>query len=131
MIVGDLVKRKPVTSTKDATLAEIARLMKENEVGSVVIVDERMRPVGIITERDVVMAIADGIPVTSKAERVMSGGPVQVNAKSDITEALALMLSRNIRHLVVVNDEGVLVGVVSSRDLLRAVGSIALDLSIW
>ena len=131
MIVGDLVKRKPITSTKDATLAEIARLMKENEVGSVVIVDEWMRPVGIITERDVVMAVADGVPVTSKAERVMSGEPVQVNAKSDITEALALMLSRNIRHLVVVNDEGVLIGVVSSRDLLRAVGSIALDLSIW
>ena len=131
MIVGDLVKRKPVTSTKDVTLAEIARLMKENEVGSVIIVDEGMRPVGIITERDVVMAVADGVPVTLKAERVMSGGPVQVNAKSDITEALALMLSRNIRHLVVVNDEGVLVGVVSSRDLLRAVGSIALDLSIW
>ncbi len=130
MIVRDLVKRRPVTASKEATLSDLARLMKENEVGSVVIV-ENDRPIGIVTERDLVIAIADGVDPQTKAKDFMSYDPVKVKYDTDVTAALSIMISRNIRHLVVVDESQRLIGVVSSRDLLKAVGSIALDLAIW
>jgi len=130
MIVGDLIKRKPVTAGLNATLSDVAKLMKENDVGSVVIT-EGNRPVGIITERDLVYAVADGLSPETPVTKVMSYDPVKVRQDEDVSSALSLMVSRNIRHLVVVSDEGDLVGVVSSKDMLKAVGSIALDLAIW
>ena len=130
MIVRDLIKRKPVTAGLNATLSDVAKLMKENDVGSVVIM-EGNKPVGIITERDLVYAVADGLSPETSVTKVMSYDPVKVRQDEDVSSALSLMVSRNIRHLVVVNDEGDLVGVVSSKDMLKAVGSIALDLAIW
>jgi len=130
MIVRDLIKRKPVTAGLNATLSDVAKLMKENDVGSVVIT-EGNRPVGIITERDLVYAVADGLSPETPVTKVMSYDPVKVRQDEDVSSALSLMVSRNIRHLVVVSDEGDLVGVVSSKDMLKAVGSIALDLAIW
>jgi Predicted signal-transduction protein containing cAMP-binding and CBS domains len=130
MIVRDLIKRKPVTADLNATLSDVAKLMKENDVGSVVIT-EGNKPVGIITERDLVYAVADGLSPETPVTKVMSYDPVKVRQDEDVSSALSLMVSRNIRHLVVVNDEGDLVGVVSSKDMLKAVGSIALDLAIW
>ena len=130
MIVRDLIKRKPVTAGLNATLSDVAKLMKENDVGSVVIT-EGNKPVGIITERDLVYAVADGLSPETPVTKVMSYDPVKVRQDEDVSSALSLMVSRNIRHLVVVSDEGDLVGVVSSKDMLKAVGSIALDLAIW
>ena len=130
MIVRDLIKRKPVTAGLNNNLSDVAKLMKENDVGSVVIT-EGNRPVGIITERDLVYAVADGLSPETPVTKVMSYDPVKVRQDEDVSSALSLMVSRNIRHLVVVNDEGDLVGVVSSKDMLKAVGSIALDLAIW
>ncbi|MCI4456015.1 MAG: CBS domain-containing protein [Sulfolobus sp.] len=130
MIVRDLIKRKPVTAGLNATLSEVASLMKENDVGSVIIT-EGNKPVGIITERDLVYAVADGLSPETPVTKVMSYDPVKVRQDEDVSSALSLMVSRNIRHLVVVNDEGDLVGVISSKDMLKAVGSIALDLAIW
>jgi Predicted signal-transduction protein containing cAMP-binding and CBS domains len=130
MIVRDLIKRKPVTADLNATLSDVAKLMKENDVGSVVIT-EGNKPVGIITERDLVYAVADGLSPETPVTKVMSYDPVKVRQDEDVSSALSLMVSRNIRHLVVVNDERDLVGVVSSKDMLKAVGSIALDLAIW
>ena len=105
--------------------------MKREGIGSLVIVNENFSPIGIITEWDIVYAVADGIPLESKVAEIMSINPVTIDSNADISEALALMTSRGIRHLVVINKEGKVVGVISITDVIKAVGVIALDLAIW
>ncbi|MFP3201553.1 MAG: CBS domain-containing protein [Sulfolobus sp.] len=131
MIVSDLIKRKVITARPDISIREASKIMKREGIGSLVIVNENFSPIGIITERDIVYAVADGIPLESKVAEIMSINPVTIDSNADISEALALMTSRGIRHLVVINKEGKVIGVISITDVIKAVGVIALDLAIW
>lgn len=131
MKIIELVNRKPVTASSKITIRQAAEVMKKEGVGSIVISDDNYTPIGIVTERDIVYAVADGISLDSTIDQIMSQNPVTIDADADISEAVALMSSRGIRHLVVVNKEGKIVGVISIRDVVKAVGSIALDLAFW
>jgi len=118
--VSSLVKRQPVTLGPDATVEEAAKLMHEEGVSCVVVV-EGSKPVGIFTERDLVRVVATGLPLSSKLESVMTKNLVVIKARSTVGEALFLMTKHKIRHLPVVDDEGNLVGVVSIRDVAEAI----------
>jgi CBS domain-containing protein len=117
MKVGTLCQMDVITVDVEDSLSEAAGVMQFHEVGSL-IAFEGNKMVGIITERDLVRAVADGvrtqvIPVRS----YMSESPVVVESTTEADEAVRLMLELGIRHLPVV-DGGELVGVVSGRDLL-------------
>ncbi|QIW25151.1 CBS domain-containing protein [Sulfolobus sp. S-194] len=131
MIVSQLITKKPVIASKDISIREAARIMKKEEVGSLVIVDKDYKAIGIVTERDLLYAIADEIPLDKPVSEIMSQNPVTIEENSDISEAVALMTSREIRHLIVVDHDGKVKGVISIRDVARAVGAIALDLAFW
>ncbi|BCU69366.1 CBS domain-containing protein [Stygiolobus caldivivus] len=131
MKVIQLVNRKPVTASSDITIKRAAELMKKEGIGSIVISDKEYNPLGIVTERDIIYAIADNVPLDSPIDQIMSQNPVTIDSEADISEAVALMSSRGIRHLVVVNKDGKVVGVISIKDVVKAVGSIALDLAFW
>jgi CBS domain-containing protein len=107
-----------VTVDRATTIAEAATVMGAHHVGSALIV-EGGRAVGIFTERDVLRALASDFDAAKDlVERWMTRDPVGVEASTDVRDALALMLERGFRHLVV-TDTGVLVGIVSLRDLSR------------
>jgi citrate synthase len=107
----------PVSAPVDAPLVAAIRLMHQRRVGSVVIVDGA-RPVGIVTERDVLGAADDGDLTMLKVADVMSA-PVDTAAVEQAPQAtLDLMRERGYRHLPVV-DHDELIGVVSLRDLAR------------
>ncbi|BAB67481.1 CBS domain-containing protein [Sulfurisphaera tokodaii] len=131
MIVSQLITKKPVIASKDISIREAAKIMKKEEVGSLVIVDKDYKAIGIVTERDLLYAIADEIPLDKPVSEIMSQNPVTIEENSDISEAVALMTSREIRHLIVVDHDGKVKGVISIRDVARAVGAIALDLAFW
>jgi CBS domain-containing protein len=131
MKIIQLVNRRPVTANSEISIKQAAEIMKRESVGSIVITDKDYNPIGIVTERDIIYAIADGIPLESSIDQIMSQNPVTVDGEADISEAVALMSSRGIRHLVVLNKEGKVVGVISIKDVVKAVGSIALDLAFW
>ncbi|AAY79704.1 conserved CBS domain protein [Sulfolobus acidocaldarius DSM 639] len=131
MLVSQLVSRKPVTVDLKTSIKDATKVMRREGVGSLVIVDNDFRPVGIVTERDIVYAIAQDIPIDTPISEIMSRDPVSINGGSDVSEAVALMTSRGIRHLVVINNEGRTIGVISVRDVVKAVGAIALDLAFW
>jgi CBS domain-containing protein len=120
MDVNTIYRDEVFSITEAETLEEAARRMRGNEVGSLVVVDDR-RCVGIITERDLTRAIAEGDdPHRAKVSGYMSIRPITVTPETGIREAAAEMLETEVRHLPV-GVGGELIGMVSLRDLLTVV----------
>ena len=119
MRVGELPLRPLVAVAPRSSLAEVAGRMRAQDSGAaVVVVGDRL--VGIVTERDIVGAIADGLdPREASAAVVMSSHPATVGAGEDLRLVAVRMVSLGVRHLPVVDDEGVPVGLLSARDLIR------------
>jgi CBS domain-containing protein len=103
-----------------ATLQEAAQSMRERKISSLA-VTEKDRLVGIMTERDIVTAVADGADSeVAHVRDYMTPNPVSAGADMTIEEATQTMLEHGFRHLPVVDDDQRLVGIVSLRDLARA-----------
>jgi len=77
------------------------------------------KPVAVISERDVIKALAMKMPLSTPVEAFMSTRLISIRPDEDVTKAADLMINHNIRHLVVVNPDGSLLGMVSIRDVLR------------
>ena len=132
--VKDAMTSSPATATPSQSLAEAARLMKEQDVGSVPVVDGS-RLVGVLTDRDIVVrAVAEGgDPRTVQVGEIASHDVVTVRPDDDLDEALRLMAQHQIRRLAVVED-GQLVGVVAQADVAleakeKAVGHVVEEIS--
>ncbi len=129
--VGALIKRPPITVPADTSLLDVIKTMAAHNIGLVVVVDEAGRPVGVVSERDVIRALAKGVQLSEKALKVgTSGDLVTANIDDDIYSAVKKMRERGIRHILVVDHAGKLAGVISIRDLiedraLKAVGDKA------
>src|ERR1700682_5198374 len=92
--------------------------MRKDDSDSAVVMSEG-RLVGIITERDLVRAIADGVdPQQVRADVVMTSDPATVDADEDVAMVAVKMMRLDIRHLPVVNKAGKPVGLVSARNLV-------------
>ncbi|WP_291767416.1 CBS domain-containing protein [Caldivirga sp. UBA161] len=124
MKASELITRKgPVVIKVGSPVMEAIRLMADNNVGLVVIVDspENRRVLGVISERDVVRALAKGIDVNkATVEQVGTmGNIVSVKYYDYITTVARLMNERQVRHVVIVDDDNRVMGVISIRDLLK------------
>ena len=103
------------------TVAEAARLMLKRHVGAAVVVDERIPGPGIITERDVMRAVADRRdPEATPVEACMTFEARTATTNWDLDTAAEEMIKGHFRHLVVVDEQGSMVGLVSMRDIVRA-----------
>ncbi|WP_426956940.1 CBS domain-containing protein [Muricoccus radiodurans] len=100
---------------------EVARTLTRHRIGAVLVRDPDGRVLGIVSERDIVRAFATAgeLPVDLPAEEMMTRSLATVTPGTKITEALALMTDRRVRHLPVLED-GVLCGMVSIGDLVKA-----------
>ena len=110
--------QEPVTASATMTVSEAARLMKERNVGALMVVDER-KLVGVFTERDgLFRVLAEGRTGDATAlGEVMTRNPQTIGADKPFLHALQLMHEGGFRHLPVVEDERLL-GIVSVRDAL-------------
>ncbi len=116
MRVSEIMTGAAVIDTPEDTLAHAARRMWEQQTGSLLVMDGD-ELIGIITERDVLKAMATGVePATTPISEVMSKEVATVAPGTSLREAAKTMADRWIRHLPVV-DGGKVVGVVSQRDL--------------
>jgi CBS domain-containing protein len=120
MKIRELMTKQPTTVEPDATLGRVATLMKQEDCGSIPVV-EGGRLVGIVTDRDIVVrGIAAGAdPKTERVRKVMSSDPVTVGPDDDVMDAEKKMADRQIRRLPVVED-GRLVGIVVTAQIARA-----------
>jgi CBS domain-containing protein len=119
MKVRELMTKQPTTVEPDATLGEVATLMKQEDCGSIPVVDGN-RLVGIVTDRDIVIrAVAAGKdPKTLRVSEVMSSNPVTIGPDAAVDEARKVMADRQIRRLPVV-DKGALVGIIVTAQIAR------------
>jgi CBS domain-containing protein len=121
MNCGELASKPPVTITVDKTVVEAAEMMADYHVGLLVIVDEEnpKKPLGVISERDVIRTIAGKAPLTVTVDKAGTmNNFVYVYADEPITAAARKMKQFNVRHVVVLDRKGDLVGVISIRDLI-------------
>ena len=119
MKVKELMTREPACVGPDATLAEVATLMRQEDCGSIPVVREK-RLAGIVTDRDIVVrGIAAGKDAkTTPVSEVMSADPVCIGPDDDVREAEQLMGDRQIRRLPVV-EEGSLAGMLVIGQIAR------------
>ena len=119
MRLGELVGDAPYVCGPDTTLIEAAGAMEGSDLGSLAVV-EGHNLLGLITERDIRKAVADGTDLNSPVSQLMSGDPDTFDPDLDVWDAASWLAESSYRHLPVVGDEGDLLGVVSIRDLLKA-----------
>ena len=118
MRVRDLPPDRLLSVDPNTKLADVAREMRMNDQDSVAVMDDGVL-VGIITERDLVRAIADGVnPKEAAAALIMTVDPATVTADEDVSVVAVKMMRLGIRHLPVVNDKDEPVGLVSARSLV-------------
>ena len=116
--VADVMSSPVVTAKPSESVADVAARMEDHTVGAVVVV-EGDRPVGILTERDILRVAAGGSSSADvEVAGVMTADPDRIGPDVSVQEAFASLTERSYRHLPVVED-GVLVGIVSLRDLAR------------
>jgi CBS domain-containing protein len=123
MRVSDLSIDPLVSVTPEASLAEVARRMRVEDCGSAAVMSGG-RLLGIITERDLVQAIADGIdPRETTASLCMSADPVTASPGDEVAVVAMRMIVLGIRHLPVVDRAGTPLGMLSARGLAAALES--------
>jgi len=124
MQVGEIMKSDVKTADAEQTFSDVARLLHEHAISSVIVMDDE-QPAGIVTERDIVNVVAEGLdPRSVKVGERMSRNLDTVEPRTDIAEAAEHMARLKIRHLPVV-EHGRLVGIISVRDLTNwAVGEL-------
>ncbi len=119
MRLGDLVGDAPYVCGPDTTLVEAAAAMEGSDLGSLAVV-EGMELLGLVTERDIRRAVAAGTDLEAAVSTVMSDEPDTFDPDLDVWDAATWIAESGYRHLPVVDDDGSLLGVVSIRDLLKA-----------
>jgi CBS domain-containing protein len=118
MKVSDLPPGRLLSVSPQTRLADVAREMRLEDSDSAAVMDGG-RLVGIITERDLVRAIAEGVnPTQASAEVIMTPNPTTVNGDEDVSVVALKMMRLGIRHLPVVDDDGKPIGLVSARNLV-------------
>jgi CBS domain-containing protein len=131
MGIEDLVKKPPVSLPADAKCIEAAEVMREQNVGSIVVADGG-KPLGVITDRDLVVRVMarNEDPDELTVGEVMSKDPGFVIRTRSIDEVLATMRQLGVRRIPVVDENGELDGLVSMDDLIVAISGQLEDLAV-
>ena len=118
--IRDVMTSNPRTLEADRPVADAAKLMREEDVGLVPVV-EGDRLVGTLTDRDIaIRVVADGRdPQSTSVREVASTDLVTIDPEQDLDEALRLMAQHQVRRIPVVEEDGRLVGVVAQADVAR------------
>ncbi len=123
--VESIMTKDVKTAKKEHTVKAVASIMSENDIGSVVITESENLPLGIITERDVVRVVGKTEAFEALlyflTHEVMSKPVITIDSRSSLQDAIQTMKMKNIRRLPVVNSEGKMVGIITDKDVFRAI----------
>jgi CBS domain-containing protein len=113
MMIEDVVTAKPSVTVKDAI-----KILDEKHVGSIIIMDESQKCLGIFTERDAIRIVASDVPLDTPIDQVMTKHVATIGEEASLDEAKRLLISHGIRHLPVLNSKEEVVGLLSVRRFL-------------
>jgi len=134
MKVGDACNREVVVVERNASVRDAARLMRDFHVGDLIVVESgegRRRPVGILTDRDIVVGVlARDVDTESVAvQDVMSGELVTATEDESLLDAVKRMRAAGVRRTPVVDQDGTLIGILTVDDLLDLLSETLSDLT--
>lgn len=114
---------KVITIAPDTTVGETAQILKREQIGALVVCDDRRDILGIVSERDIVAALGDinrreGL-LEARVSALMTRDVVTISPATKVQECMQLMTEHHIRHLPV-TDDGALVGLVSIGDVVKS-----------
>jgi CBS domain-containing protein len=125
MLIREVMTETVVTAPPDRTVREIAEMMRERNVGSVVLI-EQQRPVGFLTDRDLTVSVlADGRDLGDHAADHASSPVITANAEMQVEEAAELMVRHGVRRLVI-GDGDRLIGILTLDDIASRTGDAEL-----
>ncbi len=134
MPVSEICNREVVVVQRNDTALEAAKLMRQHHVGDVLVVEDRNGirvPVGIVTDRDLIMEIMapelDGAVIT--VGDIMAQELVTVKGSTGIFEAIQYMRQKAVRRLPIVNESGGLIGILTLDDLLELLSEELLEIA--
>ena len=107
-----------VTAKVNITIRDAFKTLQEKHVGSIILIDDAEKCIGIFTERDAIRTVANEVPLDTTINQVMTKNISTIGEEASLDEAKRLIISHGIRHLPVVNSKGELVGLLSVRKLL-------------
>lgn len=123
--VSSIMTGGVITATADETIKTVCKLMYDNDIGSIVIVkrtvDDANKPVGIITERDIVrqIGLSELFVVQAPIRQIMSTPLVTIGPNNPIRDAIEIMQLKKIRRLVVIDDREKMIGIITIKDALK------------
>ena len=125
LIVREAMSSPVVSIEEESTVFEMAKQMRDKDVGAIIIITNTGKPVGIVTERDIVNRVVskNGIPKKIKVKDIMSSPLRMIESETTLMETLNLMNRLNIRRLGVKYKEK-LVGIINNKDILRIIPTI-------
>jgi len=128
--VSDLMTKQPRVVSPDTPVSEAARLMAEEDVGLVPVVERvggaetRGRLVGVVTDRDIAIRnVAEGRSSDAPVSEIMSGGVLTCSPDDSVDVAMELMGREQVRRIPIVDERGSLVGMLAQADLARMSGA--------
>ena len=134
MPVGEICNREVIVVQRGNTALEAAKLMRSHHVGDVIVVDDgsgMRKPVGIITDRDLVVEIMSSAldPALIAVGDILVGELLTIGENAGVFEAIELMRNGGVRRLPVVDGNGALIGILALDDLLELLAEELLSLS--
>jgi len=134
MSIGEICNREVITIQRDETVLEAAKLMRQYHVGAVIVVDkrnDRLIPVGIVTDRDLVVEVL----ATELDQTVITVGDIMapevftIKENTDTPEAIQFMRRKTIRRTPIVDEDGELVGIIALDDVMELLSTELLDVA--
>ena len=134
MTVSEICNREVRTIQRDGSVLEAARMMRQYHVGALIVIDkvnDRVIPVGVITDRDLVVEVlATGLDKEAiTVDDVMTQELFAVKENTAIHDAFNFLRRKTIRRLPIINDNGELVGILTTDDIMEILSEEMLDLA--
>jgi CBS domain-containing protein len=122
MKVREIMTQDPACCPPEANIRDVARMMAENDCGEIPVLDERSRPIGVVTDRDIACrVVAQGKdPDRTTARDAMTSPVITAAPEDDVAECLDKMEESQIRRVPVVDEGGACVGMIAQADIARA-----------
>jgi signal-transduction protein with cAMP-binding, CBS, and nucleotidyltransferase domain len=127
MSLRDVIDENLVSCNSETPISEVADLMKDEDVGAVVVVDENRKPIGIVTDRDIVVrCISESRDPNTPVGTIMTASVASVGIDAELHDVVRVMKERGVRRIPVVDQNSFAVGLISFGDLF---GLIAKEMS--
>jgi len=114
-----------ITLNENLTLNDALNEMNNSGINVLIVTNKHGKPIGLVTKEDIIKARSNGISMSEHIDSIMRKTIITITGKEDPLELLNLMVRNNLDYLVVVNDKGIVNGIISINDIFKTVKKLA------